>query len=127
MEQSKMITYILVFLLGFIISKIIPDICDKLYENSIIEKFIIGGQVDAVVECVSGTNEENCGACFGTTQNDDGSYTIDSSIPPLTRDACLAAGKNWFREITMEGGAINYSHGLECNSLTHQCDEPCLR
>ncbi len=125
MEQSKLITYILVFLLGFIISKIIPDLCDKLYENSIIEQFIIGGQevtevaVDQEIQCISGIDENNCGACY---------ETIGDTYSPLTgeiktRDACLDdVGNNWFRNISG-----SYMHGLVCNPNTNQCDEPCLR
>jgi hypothetical protein len=131
MEQSKLITYILVFLLGFIISKIIPDLCDKLYQNSIIEQFIIGGQatgetqvaVDQEIQCIPGIDENNCGACFTITE-DSTIYTTDPSN--LTRDACLIAGNNWLIENT-EGTPITYSHGLVCNQHTYQCDEPCSR
>ena len=78
MEQSKLITYILVFLLGFIISKIIPDLCDKLYENSIIEQFIIGGQevtevaVDQEIQCIFGKKRVN----------------VLGLIPPLSENMC---------------------------------------
>ena len=127
MEQSKMITYILVFLLGFIISKIIPDLCDKLYENSIIERFIIGGQnYDQEMECINGINEGNCGACF--IINADGTYTLDPEN--LIQANCTSndtTQRNWMRQNIDGVGTITYSHGLECNPYTYQCDEPCLR
>lgn len=129
MEQSKVITYILIFLLGFIISKIIPDLCDKLYENSIIERFIIGGQEEATydqeIECILGINEGNCGACF--IINADGSYTPDTAN--LIEANCTSSGtieRNWMRLDTDDTGTT-YSHGLTCNPDTYQCDEPCLR
>jgi hypothetical protein len=126
MEQSKLITYILVFLLGFIISKIIPDLCDKLYQNSIIEQFIIGGQTfDQEIQCISGTDENNCGACYVITPGTDGTYiyTIDPGIKIEANCTSSDIEQNWMIENT-EG---TYSHGLVCNQHTYQCDEPCSR
>ena len=131
MEQSKMITYILVFLLGFIISKIIPDLCDKLYENSIIERFIIGGQsFDQEMECISGQNEGNCGACYIITQDADDNYIYTLDIDNLIESSCTSDAnieRNWMRQDIDEAGTITYSHGLICNPNTYLCDEPCLR